>query len=80
RSGPPELPALLARGDIDAYFVWEPWPTLGVQQGGHILMTAGDVGYTSTLWLSANANWLAANKEVAGNILKALAEASEITR
>ncbi|MFX5812994.1 ABC transporter substrate-binding protein, partial [Acinetobacter baumannii] len=28
RSGPPELPALLARGDIDAYFVWEPWPTL----------------------------------------------------
>jgi len=80
RSGPPELPALLARGDIDAYFVWDPWPTLGVQQGGHILMTAGDVGYTSTLWLSANANWLAANKEVAGNILKALAEASEITR
>jgi NitT/TauT family transport system substrate-binding protein len=80
RSGPPELPALLARGDIDGYFVWEPWPTLGVQQGGHILMTCGDVGYTSTLWLSATASWLGANKEVAGNILKALAEAAEITR
>lgn len=80
RSGPPELPALLARGDIDAYFVWEPWPTLGVQQGGHILMTCGDVGYTSTLWLSATAPWLAANKEVAGKILKALAEAADITR
>lgn len=80
RSGPPELPALLARGDIDAYFVWEPWPTLGVQQGGHVLMTCGDVGYTSTLWLSATASWLAANKEAAGNILKALAEAAEITR
>jgi len=80
RSGPPELPALLARGDIDGYFVWEPWPTLGVQQGGHILMTCGDVGYTSTLWLSATAGWLASNKEVAGNILKALAEAAQITR
>ncbi len=80
RSGPPELPALLARGDIDGYFVWEPWPTLGVQQGGHILMTCGDVGYTSTLWLSATSGWLASNKDVAGNILKALAEAAEITR
>ncbi len=80
QSGPPELPALLARGDIDGYFVWEPWPTLGLQQGGHILLTCGDVGFTSTLWLSANAGWLKANKDVAGKILKALAEAAEITR
>jgi len=80
RSGPPELPALLARGDIDAYFVWEPWPTLGVQQGGQILLTCGEIGYISTLWLSATGAWIDANKGVATAILRALAEASEIVR
>uniref|UniRef100_UPI003100C459 ABC transporter substrate-binding protein n=1 Tax=Neorhizobium sp. EC2-8 TaxID=3129230 RepID=UPI003100C459 len=32
-AGPPELPALFARGDIDAFFVWEPWPGLAIKQG-----------------------------------------------
>jgi ABC-type nitrate/sulfonate/bicarbonate transport system substrate-binding protein len=27
RIGPPEAPALLARGDLDGYFMWEPWPS-----------------------------------------------------
>lgn len=42
-AGPPELPALLARGDIDGFFVWEPWPGLAVKQGGKTLLTSGDV-------------------------------------
>jgi NitT/TauT family transport system substrate-binding protein len=80
RSGPPELPALLARGDIDGYFVWEPWPALGVKQGGHILLTNGEVGFLNTLWLSATSPWLDSNKEKATAVLRALAEASDITR
>src|SRR5690606_2174933 len=27
RAGPPEFPALLARGDVDGYVMWEPWPS-----------------------------------------------------
>jgi NitT/TauT family transport system substrate-binding protein len=78
--GPPEAPALLARGDLDGYFLWEPWPTNGVKQGGKILLTSGDVGYVDNLWLSADAAWLAAHPAEAKAILAALAEACTIVR
>ena len=48
-SPPPELPALLLRKDIDAFFLWEPWPSRAVKQGAGLLLTSGDVGYTSTM-------------------------------
>ena len=80
KSAPPELPALLARGDVDAYFAWEPWPTMGVRQGGHILTTSGDVGYTYTLWLTAAGPWLDANKDAAHAILGVIAKSAEITQ
>ncbi len=78
KSGPPELPALLARGDIDAFFAWEPWPTNGVKQGGRVVMTSKDVGYVDTMWITAAAGWFDANPEPARGILKVLARACEI--
>lgn len=78
--GPPEAPALLARGDLDGYFMWEPWPTNGVKQGGKILLTSGDVGYVYSMWLSANRTWLATHEAEAKAILASLAEACEIIR
>jgi NitT/TauT family transport system substrate-binding protein len=78
KSGPPELPALLARGDIDAFFVWEPWPTNGVKQGGRVVMNSKDVGYVDTIWLNAAASWLDANTAAAHAILKVLARSGEI--
>lgn len=80
RAGPPEFPALLARGDVDGYFLWEPWPTNGVKQGGKILLTSGDVGYTYNMWLSASGPWFAGHQAEAKSILAALAEACEIVR
>jgi len=80
KSGPPELPALLARGDVDAFFVWEPWPTNGVRQGGEILMTSEDVGYKTALWLSALGPWFEANRAAAQAILKAIKQGAEIAR
>lgn len=77
-SGPPELPALLARGDIDAFFAWEPWPTRGVEQGGKVALTNGDVGYDNTLWLTAAAALLDANPGAAQAVLRALAKGSAI--
>jgi NitT/TauT family transport system substrate-binding protein len=78
RSGPPELPALLARGDIDAFFAWEPWPTNGIKQGGRIIMTSKDVGYIDTMWITAAAGWFDGNAEAARGILKVLARSCEI--
>jgi NitT/TauT family transport system substrate-binding protein len=80
KGGPPEFPALLARGDIDGYFLWEPWPTNGVKQGGRILMTSGDVGYTYNMWVSANGAWLATHQAEAKSFMGALAEACMIAR
>jgi NitT/TauT family transport system substrate-binding protein len=78
--GPPEAPALLARGDIDGYFLWEPWPTNGVRQGGKILLNSGDVGFVDNMWLSADGKWLASHQTEAKAILAALAEACEMVR
>jgi NitT/TauT family transport system substrate-binding protein len=82
KSGPPELPALLARGDIDAYFVWEPWPSLGVKQGGHILLNSADVGYSTQLWVNTSATWLDKDKnaDAAREVLKVLASACEVVQ
>ena len=80
KAGPPEFPALLARGDVDGYFLWEPWPTNGVKQGGKVLLTSGDVGYTYNMWLSANGAWLSAHQADAKAILAALAAACAIVR
>jgi len=78
RSGPPELPALLARGDIDGYFVWEPLASLGVQQGGKILMTSVDAGYQSHMWITANAAWYETHKDEANRLVEVLSEAAKI--
>lgn len=72
---PPEFPALLARGDLDAYFLWEPWPTRGVEQGGTILMTSKDIGYTDSILLSANDAWFKDHQDVAQRVVQSLAEA-----
>lgn len=79
-SGPPELPALLVRGDIDAFFAWEPWPATAVAQGGHVLLTSRDVGYTDTIWATSSAAMLESNPERLQAMLGALAKASEIVQ
>lgn len=77
RGAPPEFPALLARGDVDGYFLWEPWPTNGVKVGGKILMNSGDVGYGYNMLLTVDGGWLDANKAAAKALVQALAKACE---
>lgn len=39
-----DMPLFLQRGEIDGYIVWEPLPSLAVEQGhGHILATSRDI-------------------------------------
>ncbi|MER2533854.1 MAG: ABC transporter substrate-binding protein [Rhizobiaceae bacterium] len=80
RSGPPELPALLARGDIDAYFVWEPWATAGTKVGGTILLKSRDIGYVSTLWLTTNRAWYDQNAEAAKTFVSVMAQACDMAQ
>jgi NitT/TauT family transport system substrate-binding protein len=78
KAGPPEFPALLARGDVDGYFLWEPWPTIGVKQGGKVLLTSGDVGYVYNMWLDVDGDWLAAHKAQALAFVRTLKAACDI--
>jgi NitT/TauT family transport system substrate-binding protein len=80
KAGPPELPALLARGSIDGYFIWEPWPTNGVKQGGHIFTTSGDVGYVYNMLIAGTGPWLEQHRSEAEAFLKALAKSCAALR
>jgi NitT/TauT family transport system substrate-binding protein len=73
-SPPPELPALLLRKDIDGFFLWEPWPSRAVKQGAKVLLTSGDVGYTSTMLAVTSADWLNANRSSAMQLMKVISE------
>ncbi len=78
KAGPPEFPALLARGDVDGYFLWEPWPTIGIKQGGKVLFTSGDVGYVYNMWLDVDGPWLAQHKDQALTFVRTLKQACDI--
>lgn len=73
KGGPPEFPALLARGDVDGYFMWEPWPSNGVKQGGTILMNSGDVGYVYNMLISTTTAWIEKNPAEAKAFLAVVA-------
>ncbi|MBV6273118.1 ABC transporter substrate-binding protein [Alcaligenaceae bacterium CGII-47] len=75
KAAPPEFPALLARGDVDAYFLWEPWPTRALSVGGTILLNSGDVGYTYNMLAASTKGWLDANPDQARAIVRALNQA-----
>ncbi|GAA0514970.1 aliphatic sulfonate ABC transporter substrate-binding protein [Paractinoplanes deccanensis] len=74
----PDFPALLGNGDVDAYVVFEPWISKGVEQGGTIKESIGDYGMKYVQWIDADQKWLAANSAVAGKIVKVIAEACDI--
>ena len=80
RSAPPELPALLTRGDIDAFFIWEPWPSLAVKQGASILAVSEDVGHLGTIVLVTSADWLKGHQDAAEKVARALAQACDAIR
>ena len=78
---PPELIPSLDRGDVDAFFCWEPWPVRAVEISGkdkvHILATSGDVGYLLNFIVAANKKFVEAKPEVTVRVLAALRDAIE---
>lgn len=76
-AGPPEFPALLARGDVDGYVMWEPWPSRGVAAGGKILAYSGDFGYVYNLVMVAPGAWVDKHQKEARAVVDAMAKACE---
>lgn len=78
-AGPPELPTLTTKGDVDAYLLWEPWPSQGVAQGLKQLTDTGSYGYSYVHWMVTGSKWLDGHQKEAGKIADVLTKAAEIT-
>lgn len=77
---PPELVPALVRGDVQAFFSWEPWPTKAIEVAGndkvHLLASSGDVGYFQSFVVVGNKNFIQANPDVTARLLAALRDAT----
>jgi NitT/TauT family transport system substrate-binding protein len=76
-ASPAEMPALLQRGDVDGYIMWEPWPARGVANGGEILLTSGDIGYVYNLVIGVDGAWYEQNPRAAAQVVDAIRTACE---
>jgi NitT/TauT family transport system substrate-binding protein len=78
---PPELPAALDRGDVQAFFSWEPWPSKSVEISGkdkvHILASSGDVGYFQSFIVVGNKKFIQAHPDLTVRVLAAMRDASD---
>lgn len=79
KAGPPEMPALLARGDIDSFWLFEPFTTRAVENGAKVLASSGDVGYVYNFWLTASGSWFESHRDETRRLLLALDEACVLT-
>jgi len=77
-AGPPDFPTLLGKGDVDAYIIFDPWVTKGVEAGGTSPRRSANFGVKYVQWIDADQKWLAANTALAAKIVKVLAAACEI--
>jgi NitT/TauT family transport system substrate-binding protein len=78
---PPELPAALDRGDVQAFFSWEPWPSRSVEISGknkvHILASSGDVGYFQSFIIVGNRKFVQSKPDVTVRLIAAMRDASD---
>jgi NitT/TauT family transport system substrate-binding protein len=75
----PEMLAALERNDINAFAVWEPWPTrtLKAVKGAKVVATNANV-YNNINFVYMNRGWIEQNRATAEKFVKALCEANDI--
>jgi ABC-type nitrate/sulfonate/bicarbonate transport system substrate-binding protein len=75
----PEMLAATERGDIDAFAVWEPWPTrtLASVKGTKVLAESEGI-YNNINFIYMNRGWIEQNKATAEKFIKALCEANDL--
>lgn len=73
----PEMVAALERGNIDAFAVWEPWPTRAMRAipGTKILVNNETIQVVRN-YVYMNRGWAEANRDTATRFLRALVEAT----
>lgn len=78
---PPELIPSLDRGDIQAFMVWEPWPSRAVEISGKdkvkLLLSSGDFGYFLSFIAVVNRKFSDAKPDATARVLAAIRDASE---
>jgi NitT/TauT family transport system substrate-binding protein len=81
-AGAADLPALLQRGDIDGFVLWQPWPTNVTTAGtGHVVALADDIpGVKLVNWLATTHDWIDANDSTAKALVKVLGDAMDIVK
>ena len=74
----PETVAAMARGDIDAFFLWEPWPTKAIElvNGAHVMAWGKDedLNFVDYVFFSQR---LINNEDRATAVLKAMIDATD---
>lgn len=74
---PTDMPALLGRGDIDGYVLWEPWPAAALSQGtGRVVARTGDYDWFYHHWAITTQPWLAEHEDTARTVAEVLDEAT----
>ncbi|TQC47284.1 ABC transporter substrate-binding protein [Rhodococcus sp. WS4] len=74
---PTDMPALLDRGDIDGYVLWEPWPATALAQGsGHVAAVTGDFDWFYHHWAITTEPWLDENEGTARAVAQVLVDAT----
>jgi len=79
-AGPPEMPQLLASKGMDAFILWEPWPTRAVQQGAKVLMPIREFKLSYVLTVATRPDWLQAHPQQAKAVMQALSEATTFVK
>ena len=75
----PEMMAALERGDIDAFAVWEPWPTRALMSIKNTKALANALGvYNNINFIYMNRGWIEQNRPTAEKFIKALCEANDV--
>ena len=75
----PEMMAAIERGDIDAFSVWEPWPSrvlMSVPNTKILADSEGVVDNRSMIYM--NRDWIAKNGDAADRFMKSLLEATDL--
>jgi ABC-type nitrate/sulfonate/bicarbonate transport system substrate-binding protein len=78
KADPPELVAAMGRGDIQAFDIWEPFPTNAMQLMGskvHVLADSDALGVTGALYQIMSAKFLSDHPQAGVGLMKAYIQA-----
>ena len=74
----PEMVAAMERGNIDAFVVWEPWPTRAMRAipGSKVLLSNDQIAIQSN-YVYVNKGWAEANRATTERLMRSLVQATE---